>query len=113
MLSRRVSLDAYDQVVYSQLLRGGTSGDSSLRAPTEGIKPTEFIANQKAESNPENGALTGKNTGLGRPPDPHQLNDPEDENRDGLRNVGLHKMEPPYPADSPKELHHKHQDDGS
>jgi hypothetical protein len=30
-------------------------------------------------------------TGLGCPPYPHQLNDPEDEDRDGLRNVGIYK----------------------
>jgi hypothetical protein len=54
--------------------------------------------------------LTDINTGLGCPPYPHQFNDPEDEDRDGLRNVGIHKTEPPYAADSPKELHHKHQD---
>jgi len=47
-------------------------------------------------------ALTGINTGLGCPPDSHQLNDPEDEDRDGLRNVCPYKTEPPYPADSPK-----------
>jgi hypothetical protein len=51
-----------------------------------------------------------RNTGLGCPPYPHQLNDPEDEDIDGLRNVGPYKTEPPYPADSPKELHHKHRD---
>jgi hypothetical protein len=71
-------------------------------------RATQLIANQKAESSPENGALTGINTGLGCSPDPQQHNDPEDEDRDGLWNVGLHKTEPPYPADSPKELHHKH-----
>jgi hypothetical protein len=75
MLSRRVSLGAYDEV----------------------------------ESGPENGTLTGINTRPGCPPYPSQLNDPEDEDRDGLRNVGPYKTEPPYPADSPKE-YHKHQD---
>jgi hypothetical protein len=38
----------------------------------------------------------------------HQFNNPEDEDRDGLRNVGLYKTEPPYPADSPKKLHYTH-----
>jgi hypothetical protein len=80
MLSRLVSLNAYNQA-------------------------TQLIANQKSESSPENGTLTGINTGLGCPPDPHQFNDSEDEDRDGLRNAGLHKTEPHYPADSPKELH--------
>jgi hypothetical protein len=37
---------------------------------------------------------------------PHQFNNPEDEDRDGLRNVGLYKTEPPYPADSPRKLHY-------
>jgi len=44
--------------------------------------------NQKAESGLENGALTSINRGLGCPPYPHQINDREDEVRDGLRNVG-------------------------
>jgi hypothetical protein len=85
----------------------GISGDSSLKAPKEEIKPIQLTTNQKAESGPENGALTGINTGLGCPPYPHKLNDPEDEGRDGLGNVGPYKTEPP-PTDSPKELHHKH-----
>jgi hypothetical protein len=34
-----------------------------------------------------------------------QFNNPEDEDRDALRNVGLYKTEPPYPADSPRKLH--------
>jgi hypothetical protein len=57
---------------------------------------------------PENGALTGINEDLGWPPYPVQLNNPEDEDRDGLQNVGLQKTEPPYLADSPKKLHHAH-----
>jgi hypothetical protein len=32
--------------------------------------------------------------------------DPEDEDRDGLRNVGLYKTEPPQPADNPRKLHY-------
>jgi hypothetical protein len=32
-------------------------------------------------------------------------NNPEDEDRDGLRNDGFYKTEPPYPADSPRKLH--------
>jgi hypothetical protein len=51
---------------------------------TEGNKPTQLTTNQRAGSGPENRASTGINTGLGHSPDPHQLNDPEDENRDGL-----------------------------
>jgi hypothetical protein len=31
---------------------------------------------------------------------------PEDEDRDGLRNVGLLTAQPFDPADSPRELHH-------
>jgi hypothetical protein len=34
---------------------------------------------------------TGINTGLGCPPYPHQPDDPEDEDRDGLQNVGIYK----------------------
>jgi hypothetical protein len=35
---------------------------------------------------------------------PHQFNNPEDQDRDGLRNVGFYKTEPPYPAESPRKL---------
>jgi len=35
--------------------------------------------------------MTGINTGRGRPPDPHQLNNPEDEDRDGLWNVSIYE----------------------
>jgi hypothetical protein len=34
--------------------------------------------------------------------------DPENEDRDGLRNVGLYKTEPPHPADNPRKLHYTH-----
>jgi len=46
----------------------GTSGDPSLKAPTEGNKPTQLTTNQKAGSGLQNGASTGINTGLGCPP---------------------------------------------
>jgi hypothetical protein len=36
------------------------------------------------------------------------FNNPEDEDRDGLQNVGFYKTEPPYPADSPRKLHYTH-----
>jgi hypothetical protein len=58
---------------------------------TEGNKPTQLTTNQRAGSGPEIGASTGVNTGLCRQPDPHQLNDPEDEDRDDLRNVGIYE----------------------
>jgi hypothetical protein len=35
------------------------------------------------------------------------MNNAEDEDRDGLRNVDLYKIEPPYPADRPRKLHYK------
>jgi hypothetical protein len=35
-----------------------------------------------------------------------QFNNPEDEDRDGLRNAAFYKTEPPYPADSPRKLHY-------
>jgi hypothetical protein len=47
---------------------------------------------------PEIGAATGINTGLVRPPDPHQLNNPEDEDRDGLRNVGIYESRTTLPG---------------
>jgi arginine utilization protein RocB len=43
-------------------------------------------------------ATTGINTELGRPPDPHQLNNPEDEDRDGLRNVGVYESRTTLPG---------------
>jgi hypothetical protein len=93
------TVNLYGEEVYQEIRR--------LKLQKE-IKPTQLTTNQKAESGPENGALTGINTGLGCPPYPHQLNDPEDKDRDGLQNVGPYKTEPPYLADSLKELHHKH-----
>jgi hypothetical protein len=38
----------------------------------------------------------------------YQFNNPEDEGRDGLRNVGLYKTEPPHPADSPRKMYYTH-----
>jgi len=37
-------------------------------------------------------------TGPGRLPDPHQLNNPEDEDRDGLRNVGVYESRTTLPG---------------
>jgi hypothetical protein len=71
--------------------------DSTGRT-TEGNKPTQLTTNQRAGSGPENGASTGINTRMGRPPDPHQLNDPEDEDRDGLRNVGIYESRTTLPG---------------
>jgi len=39
--------------------------------------------------------------------DPHQFNNLEDEDRDGLQNVGFYKTELPYLADSPRKLDYR------
>jgi hypothetical protein len=54
-------------------------------------QPTQLTTNQKAGSGPENGASTGINTELGCPPYRDQLNNPEEEDRDGLRNFGIYE----------------------
>jgi hypothetical protein len=58
---------------------------------TEGNKPAQLTTNHRAGSGPEIAASTSINTGLGRSPDLHKLNDPEDEDRDDLRNVGIYE----------------------
>jgi len=39
---------------------------------------------------------------------PQLCHNPEDEGRDGPRNVGLFTVQPLNPADNPKKLHHNH-----
>jgi hypothetical protein len=53
-------------------------------------KSAQLITNQRAETALRR-ATTGINTGLGCPPDPHQLNNPDDEDRDGLRNISVYE----------------------
>jgi hypothetical protein len=60
-------------------------------------KSAQLTTNQRAKTALRR-ATTGINIGMGCPPDPHQLNNPEDEDRDGLQNV---------PAENPKELLHE------
>jgi hypothetical protein len=60
-------------------------------------KSAQLTTNQRAETALRR-ATTGINTGLSRPPDPHQLNNPEDEDRDGLRNVGVYESKSTLPG---------------
>jgi hypothetical protein len=60
-------------------------------------KSAQLTTNQRAETALRR-ATTGINTGLDRPPDPHQLNNPEDEDRDGLRNVGVYESRTTLPS---------------
>jgi hypothetical protein len=63
----------------------------------DGIKLAQLTTNQRAEA-ALRGAATGINTGPGHPPDPHQLNNPEDEDRDGLQNIGIYKNRTTLPS---------------
>jgi hypothetical protein len=60
-------------------------------------KSAQLTTNQTAETALRR-ATTGINTGLGCPPDPHKLNNPEDEDRDGLRNVGVYESRTTLPG---------------
>jgi hypothetical protein len=60
-------------------------------------KSAQLTTNQRAETALRR-ATTGINTRLDRPPDPHQLNNPDDEDRDGLRNVGVYESRTTLPG---------------
>jgi hypothetical protein len=60
-------------------------------------KPAQLTTNQRAEA-ARRRVTTGINTGLGLPPDPHKLNNPDDEVRDGLRNVGVYESRTTLPG---------------
>jgi hypothetical protein len=64
-------------------------------------KSAQLTTNQRAEAALRR-ATTGMNTGLGRPRDPHQLNNPDDEVRDGLRNVGVYESRTTLPGWKPE-----------
>jgi hypothetical protein len=64
-------------------------------------KSAQLTTNQRAETALRR-ATTGINTGLGRPPDPHQLNNPDDEDRDSLRNLGVYESRTTLPGREPE-----------
>jgi hypothetical protein len=64
-------------------------------------KSAQLTTNQKAETALRR-ATTGINIGLGHPSDPHQLNNPDDEDRDSLRNVGVYERKTTLPGREPE-----------
>jgi hypothetical protein len=81
-----------------EVLSGSRPGSAHIVNSTGRTnKSAQLTTNQRAEAALRR-STTGIYTGLGCPPDPHQLNNPEDEDRDGLRNVGVYESRTTLPG---------------